>query len=112
MCWPDSLRSSKKTSDYQAYGSRAKIGSKRHGPPPGSRKLNEGHSDEEGYRLESGGGFAKHNGTTHGPDGKLLGASDVTVIGASSINGSEEHIMVPELHISVRRDISVSRESF
>lgn len=114
ICWPDSFRSSKKNSDYHACGSRIKIGSKRHGPAPGSRKLQDGSSDGQGYNLDCTNGFSKtcNGAMTHGPDGKLLGACDVTVIGASSINGSEEHIMIPELHISVRKDISVRRESF
>jgi hypothetical protein len=71
----------------------------------------DSNGDHQGYLLESGSGFSRHNGTTFGPDGKLLGESDVTVIGASSKNDSEEHIMVPDLYISVRRDVSVRRDS-
>lgn len=64
-----------------------------------------------GYRLESASSFSKQNGTTYDPDGKLLGASNVTVLGGSVNNESQELIIDPHRTITVRRDVSVRRDS-
>ncbi|KAF2176841.1 hypothetical protein K469DRAFT_605642 [Zopfia rhizophila CBS 207.26] len=107
VCWPDRLRKTK-NSDYNGYGSGGNGSPKRTGPLPGSQRLDD--SDEQGYRLESASTFSKQNGTTYNPDGKLLGASNVTVMGGSVNNESQECIIEPNRSITVRRDVSIRRE--
>jgi hypothetical protein len=57
--------------------------------------------------------FCRKNGTTYDPDGKLLGKSDVRVVGGGrdADSESQECIIEPERVIMVKRDISVVRQS-
>jgi hypothetical protein len=112
MIWPDALRKSRKDSNYSphnAYGSGANGGaSRRTGPAPGSRKLDDNDDDEE-YRLEHTSTFSKQNGTNYDPDGKLLGTSDFAIM-PHSRNESQEHIIDPNRTILVKKDITIMRQ--
>lgn len=106
MIWPDSLRRTKKSSDYHVYGSGANGASRRTGPAPGSQKLDD--DDENVYRLEHVNTFSRQNGTNYDPNGKLLGASEFEVM--SERNESQEHIIGTNRSIMVKKDVVITRQ--
>ncbi|KAF2650856.1 hypothetical protein K491DRAFT_720387 [Lophiostoma macrostomum CBS 122681] len=121
ICWPDRLRKSKRSS-YHHYGSgshsqsrtRGSQSTKRKGPGAGSQKLDSDDGlEQRAYTLDSVSTFCRNNGTTYDPDGKFLGKSDVRVVGGGKDADSEsqECIIEPKRAITVRRDVSVVRQS-
>lgn len=106
MIWPDSLRRTKKSSDYNGYGSGANGGSKRTGPAPGSQKLDD--DEENTYRLEHSSTFSKQNCINYDPDGKLLGSSEFAIM--TGRNESQERIIDPSRNILVKKDVVVMRQ--